>query len=196
MTNPCLQGAGKAPGLMGQFSESPKWPLIAGHNVLNAHAAAVAVYRREYQQAQGGKIAITNNMDWNEPKTSSPADVAAAQRYLEFQLGWFADPIFGGAGNYPASMRAILGDQLPTFTDAQKKLLNGSADIFGLNSCKDLDKWCSPGTRILTCSRWPWRHLSVPCPPPAVRSLARDSPRSPSLPRRRQQLGHRSPVVD
>ena len=56
-------GGGKAPGLMGQFSETPKWPLIAGHNVLLAHAAAADVYRRGYQQVQGGKIAITNNME-------------------------------------------------------------------------------------------------------------------------------------
>ena len=33
--------------------------------------------------------------------------------------GWFADPIFGDRGDYPESMRALLGDLLPRFTPAQ-----------------------------------------------------------------------------
>lgn len=125
-------GGNKAPGLP-QFSESPKWPLVAGHNVLLAHAAAVQTYRNRYQAMQGGKIGITNNMDWREPLTTSPADVAAAERSLEFQLGWFAEPIFGEHGDYPASMRTILGSALPTFTPAQSAMLKGSSDVFGLN---------------------------------------------------------------
>ena len=125
--------AGKAPGLP-QFSESPKWPLVAGHNVLLAHAAAVDIFRSKYAKPSGGQIGITNNIDWKEPKTTAPADVAASQRALEFQLGWFADPIFGPDGDYPASMRSILGPLLPTFSDAEKAALKGSADFFGLNS--------------------------------------------------------------
>jgi hypothetical protein len=52
----------------------------------------------------------------------------------EFQVGWFADPIFGGAGDYPPAMRKVLGDRLPQFTEEERRLLNGSADFFGLNS--------------------------------------------------------------
>lgn len=127
-------GGGKAPNLP-EFSDMPKWPLVAGHNVLLAHAAAVQVFRARYQSGTfaGGRIGITNNMDWREPMTTSDADVAAAQRALEFQLAWFTDPIFGDAGDYPASMRAILGDALPKFTPVQRQLLKGSADFFGLN---------------------------------------------------------------
>lgn len=126
-------GGGKAPGI-DAFSEMPKWPLVAGHNVLLAHAAAVDVFRSKYAQSSGGVIGITNNIDWKEPKTTAPADVAAAQRALEFQLGWFADPIFGADGDYPPAMRTILGPLLPTFSDEEKASLNGSADFFGLNS--------------------------------------------------------------
>lgn len=122
-------GGGKAPSIP-EFSETPKWPLIVGHNVLLAHAAAVKAYRA---RGQGGKIGIANNMDWKEPRTTSPADVTAAHRALEFQLGWFADPIFGESGDYPDSMRAILKDALPTFTNTQRESLRGSADYFGLN---------------------------------------------------------------
>jgi hypothetical protein len=108
-------------------------PWIAGHNVLNAHAAAVALYRTKFQKLQGGQIGITNNQDWREPASYDPEDVAAAERAVEFQLGWFSDPIFSGTGDYPAAMRKIYGDRLPKFSEEQKKLINGSADFLGLN---------------------------------------------------------------
>ena len=126
-------GGGKAPSIP-EFAEMPKWPLIAGHNVLLAHAAVVNLYRTSYSPTQKGEIGITNNIDWMEPNDTSNASIAAAQRGLEFQLGWFADPIFGPNGDYPPSMRTILGPLLPTFTAAESALLKGSADFFGLNS--------------------------------------------------------------
>ncbi len=43
----------------------------------------------------------------------------------------FADPLY--FGDYPPAMRAILGDRLPRFTDAQRSKVMGSADFFGLN---------------------------------------------------------------
>lgn len=106
-------------------------PYLAAHNVLLAHAEAVALYRRDYQDSQQGLIGITNNVDWAEPGMDSEVHVEAAQRHVEFMLGWFADPIW--LGDYPDSMRKLVGDRLPKFTAAQKRLLKGSSDVFGLN---------------------------------------------------------------
>jgi len=50
---------------------------------------------------------------------------------MEFQLGWYADPIF--FGDYPASMKERVGNRLPNFTERQKTLLKGSYDFFALN---------------------------------------------------------------
>uniref|UniRef100_A0A7S2G7H8 Beta-glucosidase n=2 Tax=Octactis speculum TaxID=3111310 RepID=A0A7S2G7H8_9STRA len=47
------------------------------------------------------------------------------------KLAWFADPVF--KGDYPHTMKVILGDKLPSFNESEVKLLNGSADFFGLN---------------------------------------------------------------
>ena len=58
-------------------------PYIAAHNVINAHAATVEVYRRKYQPKHGGSIGITVNMDWVEPYTDSVEDQMAAQRVRE-----------------------------------------------------------------------------------------------------------------
>jgi len=90
-------------------------PYLAAHHVLLAHAQAVSIYRRLYQRQQGGIIGITLNSDWAEPYTNSNADMTAAERRLEFQLGWYADPIF--KGDYPQSMKAIVGNRLPQFSD-------------------------------------------------------------------------------
>lgn len=106
-------------------------PYKVGHNLLLAHAHAVDVYRKQFQEQQGGKIGITNNCDWREPLTNSDDDKAAAQRALEFFLAWFADPIY--LGDYPESMRLRLGERLPKINHAQRVLIKGSSDFFGLN---------------------------------------------------------------
>ncbi|CAJ1385511.1 unnamed protein product [Effrenium voratum] len=124
-------GAGKAPGIQ-PYMNPMLDPYIAGHNVLRAHAAAVDLYRRKYQAQQKGQIGITNNFDWREPKTNTEADIAAAERAIVFNLGWYSEPIFGD-GDYPAEMRAAFKDTLPSFTEEEKRMLKGSADFFGLN---------------------------------------------------------------
>ncbi|MCF7759021.1 MAG: beta-glucosidase [Cephaloticoccus sp.] len=113
----------------GRVSQSE--PYIAAHNLIRAHGKIVDVYRRKFQSWQKGVIGITNNCDWREPKTDSAADQAAAQRSMEFFLGWFADPIY--RGDYPAVMREMVGDRLPHFSAEDMALIRGSSDFFGLN---------------------------------------------------------------
>ena len=48
-----------------------------------------------------------------------------------FYFSRFLDPIF--FGDYPATMRERLGDQLPKFSEADKELLQNSLDFVGLN---------------------------------------------------------------
>ncbi|KAJ1547298.1 hypothetical protein HK096_003529, partial [Nowakowskiella sp. JEL0078] len=107
-------------------------PWRAGHSILIAHGKAVKSYRDKFQSEQGGKISITLNCDWGEPYTDKPEDVEAATRYLEFYVSWFADPVYL-TGDYPESMRRLLGDRLPYFTEEEKELIKGSYDFFGLN---------------------------------------------------------------
>jgi len=123
-------GNGKAPSTE-EYNDITTWPYIGGHNVLLAHAAAVKRYRTKFQAKQGGIIGMTNNVDWREPKTQDPLDVGAAERCVEFWLGWFADPLY--TGDYPPAMRELIGDRLPTFTAEEQADLKGSADFFGLN---------------------------------------------------------------
>jgi beta-glucosidase len=127
---------GKAPGRCSDRAkcsegDSSTEPWIVGHSILLAHGRAVKAYRTDFQPSQKGQISITLNCDWGEPLTDSQDDKAASIRYLEFFIGWFADPIY--LGDYPSSMKTILGNKLPTFTSDEVALVKGSADFFGLN---------------------------------------------------------------
>jgi len=106
-------------------------PYIVSTNVLNAHARVVQTYRKRFQPTQKGKISITLNCEMAIPLTDDPADIAAAERALEFWLMWWLQPIL--TGEYPPAMRANVGARLPTFTDAEKELLIGSLDVLGIN---------------------------------------------------------------
>jgi len=106
-------------------------PYHVAHQLLRAHGEAVRRYRDRFQAKQGGIIGMANNCDWREPRTDSEPDRAAAQRALEFFLGWFADPVHWG--DYPEVMRSRVKDRLPRFSDRDRSLIKGSTDFFGLN---------------------------------------------------------------
>ncbi|KAI8526347.1 hypothetical protein RHMOL_Rhmol13G0300600 [Rhododendron molle] len=106
-------------------------PYTVTHNLLLAHAAAVDVYRKNYQACQKGKIGITNVVTWFLPYTDTRADIDATKRALDFKLGWFLDPVING--HYPQSMGQLVGKRLPEFSDAESEKLRGSYDFLGIN---------------------------------------------------------------
>lgn len=115
----------------GRKSSQDREPYVAAHHMILAHARAVRLYRSDFQASQKGLIGISLNMDWKEPYTDSDADYAAQRRAIDWQLGWFADPIY--KGDYPETMRHRCGSRLPDFEPEEQEYLKGSADFFGLN---------------------------------------------------------------
>ncbi|KAF7809051.1 beta-glucosidase 40 [Senna tora] len=105
-------------------------PYIVAHNMLLSHALVADLYRKKYKK-QGGSIGISLDVIWSEPATNSAENSAAAQRALDFQFGWFMDPLF--FGDYPKSMRRRVGSRLPKFSKSQSALLKGSLDFVGIN---------------------------------------------------------------
>jgi len=106
-------------------------PYLCAHSVLLAHSEAVKIYRTKYQPTQKGKIGMTLNTDWAVPMTNSTDDANAAQRNLEFQCSWFADPVW--FGDYPQSMKSAVGSRLPQFTADQSVQIKGSWDFYAMN---------------------------------------------------------------
>ncbi|GMF55082.1 unnamed protein product [Phytophthora fragariaefolia] len=125
-------GAG-APGL----KKSETYAYIVAHNVLRSHAAAVKAFRDLKASSpsvvhQKARISITLNSDAAYPLDEKNAlDVAAAERKMQFELGWFLSPLV--TGDYPAIMRERVGDRLPKFTPEETALVKGSYDLLMLN---------------------------------------------------------------
>lgn len=67
-----------------------------------------------------GLVGISLGGDWGEPvDISNQKDIEAAERYVQFYLGWFATPIFHG--DYPQVMKDFIGmikQVIPSFSEA------------------------------------------------------------------------------
>ncbi|KAJ3680035.1 hypothetical protein LUZ60_016313 [Juncus effusus] len=107
-------------------------PYIAAHNVILSHARAVNIYRKFYQEKQGGSIGMVLASQWYEPLRNLTVDQLAIKRALAFESGWFLDPIM--FGDYPSEMRKIIGSNLPKFTSEERNLiLKNKLDFIGIN---------------------------------------------------------------
>uniref|UniRef100_A0A668S5X4 beta-glucosidase n=1 Tax=Oreochromis aureus TaxID=47969 RepID=A0A668S5X4_OREAU len=118
-------------------------PYIVAHNLIKAHAKAYHTYDDKYRQVQGGLISIALNADWFEPADVNVVrEVVTADRAMQFQLGWFAHPIFKN-GDYPDALKWQVGNKseiqglpqsrLPSFTEEEKNFIKGTADVFCVN---------------------------------------------------------------
>ncbi|CEG43839.1 hypothetical protein L915_09379 [Plasmopara halstedii] len=112
----------------------------ATHNVLRSHATAVAIFRKLCQENEsvvklGARIGIVLNAAYGYPVDKSNAmDVAAAERKMQFDLGWFLMPLV--TGDYPKVMRERVKERLPSFTLEEAAMVKGSYDVLMLNSYK------------------------------------------------------------
>jgi beta-glucosidase len=117
-----------------EHGNSSTEPFLVAHTELLSHGYVSDMYRREFQPSQKGTIMITLHGNWSEPwDASDPLDQEAAERAREFEIAWFADPLYK-TGDYPASMKAQLGDRLPRFTPEESQLVLGSSGSYGMNS--------------------------------------------------------------
>jgi beta-glucosidase/6-phospho-beta-glucosidase/beta-galactosidase len=101
----------------------------AGHNLLRAHAYAVAAYRSG--SSHRGEISFAMNSSFSFPASEAQVDVDAAERAIVNFAGWFTDPAY--FGDYPALLRERLGPLLPMFSAEDSRLLKGSMDFLALN---------------------------------------------------------------
>ncbi|KAK6192766.1 hypothetical protein SNE40_004184 [Patella caerulea] len=87
--------------------------------------------------------------------TFSAADLAASLRALEFQLGWWANPIFVN-GDYPNVMKDYVAEKsirqgfsesrLPKFTADEMKANKGTFDFMGINHYSSTLVYDKPNT--------------------------------------------------
>ncbi|KAK1713440.1 hypothetical protein CaCOL14_009340 [Colletotrichum acutatum] len=102
--------------------------------VLEAHAKVVRWYRDAIQ----GDALWSMKFDLSGTGFALPldpgnaSDVAAAIRRNEYTIGYFARPLFL-CENVPQSMIDTVGDRVPSYTDEELELFNGTADFFAFD---------------------------------------------------------------
>ncbi|XP_018565422.1 myrosinase 1 [Anoplophora glabripennis] len=114
---------------------------LCGHNVLRAHTKIYRLYQLKYKNSQGGRISLALNAEYGIPETDSEEDIAAAKRKMDFELGWFLNPLV--YGDYPRTMidyirnySALQGypvTRLPIFTLTERVQIKGAYDFIAIN---------------------------------------------------------------
>lgn len=106
-------------------------PILVAHNVILAHAAAVAKFRERFPPSNSGgyEIGMVNCGFMTYPYRESDAE--RSQEFLEAEWAWFLDPVI--FGDYPESLKKRVGDQMPSFTPEQSEMLKNSVDFIGVN---------------------------------------------------------------
>jgi beta-glucosidase len=111
-----------APGHRNRF-EAPR----VTHNLLRAHAAAVAAYRSVGRH----EIGLVVNLEPQHPASDRPADQAAAARADAYLNRQYLDPIF--FGSYPDDVSAMFGAAWPDIAAADVTALRAPIDFLGVN---------------------------------------------------------------
>ncbi|XP_067949632.1 cytosolic beta-glucosidase-like [Watersipora subatra] len=139
----CLFGYELGVHAPGRADNSGESAYLCSYNIIKSHAAVYRSYEKNFKQQQQGEIGISINAGWIMPKDPNKMeDVLAAARAIDFQLGWFGDPIYK-TGRYPKLMREMVdlksgvegrsSSRLPKFSPEEARNINGSYDFFGLN---------------------------------------------------------------
>lgn len=125
--------------VQGQEKEDP---YTIAHHLLLAHARAVQTFRNLQlgvsAAAQRAPVSARAHIGLALGRThyypldpKNKTDVQAAARALDFDVGWFLEPLV--SGDYPASMKRRVGERLPKFTTEQKRFVRGSYDVLMLS---------------------------------------------------------------
>lgn len=120
-----------------------------------------------------GQVGISLSGDWGEPvDISNQKDIEAAERFVQFNLGWFATPIFHG--DYPQVMKDFIGALLFCFccwgrAPVRNKIITCCDRFCRKEKCAartgDVPTayLCSPGKKLhqrdlWLPGRWPFHH--------------------------------------
>jgi len=118
-------------GVLAPGRRSPFAAARAGHNLLRAHAAAVATHRAESHAGDRGEIGVVVNLEPKHPASDSAADTAAAARADAYMNRHYLDPLL--LGRYPAALAAIYGEAWEDDYDAEAAALAVPIDWLGIN---------------------------------------------------------------
>ena len=101
-----MQKFGTPTTLNGETSKKVMEELM--RHITSPNASGVAVCELYVLLVSAGLVGISLSGDWGEPvDISNQRDIEAAERYVQFYMGWFATPLFNG--DYPQVMKDYIG---------------------------------------------------------------------------------------
>lgn len=107
---------------------------LPSRNVLMAHAKVVHWYRDVIKGTAKWSMKFDlSDTGFALPRDpSNKSDVAAAIRRNEFNVGYYAHPLFKGEP-VPESLNETLGSKVPSYTPEELDFINGTADFFAFD---------------------------------------------------------------
>lgn len=101
-------------------------------NILKAHAVVYRLYERKYRKKYGGRVGITLASHYFYPLNDK--ETAAAERAMEFEIGLFANAIYGSGGFSQIVIDSVGNStRLTQLSDFWQDYIRGSADFLSLN---------------------------------------------------------------
>ncbi|XP_045539978.1 myrosinase 1-like [Papilio machaon] len=138
----CIYGYGDrmlAPGIDAKGVSE----YLCAKNILLAHAKVYRLYEREFKKKYKGSVGISMAINWSDPLNNKTENVEAVERYREFEMGVYLDPIWSKKGDFSSVVKKIVEkkskqqgfyrSRLPTLSPEEINLLKGSADFLGIN---------------------------------------------------------------
>jgi len=102
--------------------------LTVAHHLLLSHGKVVPLVRAA---CAGARVGLVNNLEWIEPASDRPEDLAAAQRWDGAFNRWFLDPIFGRG--YPRDLLAWYQGDAPRIEPGDLEVMATPIDFLGVN---------------------------------------------------------------
>ncbi len=122
-----VSDAGYLHGVHAPGHASPFEAPIASHNLLRAHAAALAAYRALGRH----RVGIVVNLEPKSPASDGEADREASARADAYMNRQFLDPVFLGA--YPPELERMYGEAWPAFPPSDLDAMRRAIDFLGIN---------------------------------------------------------------
>ncbi|HET9599470.1 MAG TPA: GH1 family beta-glucosidase [Anaeromyxobacteraceae bacterium] len=135
-------------GVLAPGHRSPYEAPRASHNLLRAHAAAVAAYRAEGRH----QIGLVVNLEPKHPASTGGEDVEATRRADAYMNRQYLEPSL--RGRYPEELEDVFGEAWPGWSPEDVAGLRTEIDFLGVNYY----------TRSLTradAQSWPLRAAAV-----------------------------------
>lgn len=124
----CIAELGYRRGIHAPGRSDPDDAAAATHHVLLAHGLAMQAVKAA---ALDAKVGIVVSVEAHVPRSTHPADRAAADLAYDVNVGWYVDPVLKGA--YPEAAIEYHGwDQQPV-RDGDLDIISAPLDQLGIN---------------------------------------------------------------